>query len=440
MSTSRRKNLTIVALLAIGGHASQSAAFSTYDEHRLTLQTSLRVIEKRTTLNRLLPLSPLSSNSRCHPQKQKYLTTCMASTSHSQMSSMADLAVRLDSPILPPTNRSSELWKFAASGLVSQVFRTALITLAIALAIALVRKFTSSFINRFTEPLMQSLSHGYRVSRGRLLRIFDERPDIKNIGGTPMEFNDEEMDGWGVCTLSSREAVGRSQFVKYGFDLPRKDNTLELLSGQQVTLCYLDQRDNVAKGDYYLYSPPTSKGSFSIIVPKDKRTYAATGAAEESPDFAELSIGDELALQPGPETFQYNGQYFPITDMLHIVAGEGIAPVINQVKSVLPSGSSSLKLVKVVWMNESEKDFDVGQSTLEDDYYKYFKKLAVSCIVEDYKKNELWDNDEIVANIPRFNPGTMVVISGPRLFVSKAKNFLREIGYPDECICNFSTD
>jgi len=437
---SRQKILTIVALLTIGGHASQSAAFSTHDGYRLKPQTNFRAIDKRTPLNRLLPLAPLHSISRCHPQKQKYLTTtCMAATA--QMPPMADLAVRLDSPILSPNNRSSELWKFVVSALVSQVFRTALITFAIALAIALVTKLSSSFVGRL-NPLTQSLSHGYRVSRGRLLRIFDGRRNVKNNGGTPMEFDGEEMDGWGVCTLSSREAVGRSQFVKYEFDLPRKDHTLDLLSGQQVELCYLDKRDHVAKGNYYLYSPPTSKGSFSLILPKNKRTYT-TGADEEdkiSTDLAELGIGDEVALKPGPETFQYHGQYFPITDMLHFVAGEGIAPVINQVKSVLPSGSSSLKLVKVVWMNQSEKDFDVGQSTLEDDYYKYFKKLAVSCIVEDFEKNELYDNDEIVANVPRFNPGTMVVISGPQLFVSKAKKFLRDMEYPDECICIFSSD
>jgi len=436
MSMSRQKKLTIVALLTIGDLASQSAAFSPHNEYRLKPQTSFGAIDKRTPLHRS-PLSPLSSISPCHPQKQKYLTTRMAATS--QMSPMADLAVRLDSPILAPNSRSSELWKFVVSGLVSQVFRTALITLVIALAIALVTKFSSSLIGRFTEPLTQSLSHGYRVSRGRLLRILDKRSDVKNTGGTPMEFHDEEMDGWGVCSLASKEPMGRSQFVKYEFDMPRKDNTLDLLSGQQVTLCYLNKRDYVAKGNYYLYSPPTSKGSFSIIVPKNKRIYA-TGDDEESPDFADLSIGDEVALKPGPETFQYNGQYFPITDMLHFVAGEGIAPVINQVKSVLPSGSSSLKLVKVVWMNESEKDFDVGQATLEDDYYKYFKKLAVSCIVEDVERNELYDNDEIVANVPPFNPGTMVVVSGPRLFGSKARNFLLEMGYPDECICIFESD
>jgi len=268
--------------------------------------------------------------------------------------------------------------------------------------------------------------------------------NIKHPVGIPMDFSDEEnaTGGWGVCTLSSREDVGRSQFVKYEFDLPLEDNTLDLLLGQQITMCYLDKREYVAKGDYYLSSPRTSKGSFSILVPKIKRDYAIRADEDDniSPDFTELDIGDEIALKPGPETLQYRGQYFPVTDMVYFVAGEGIAPVIEQVKSVLPSGSSSVKLVKVVWMNESEKDFDVAQSTLEEDYYKYFKKLDVHCILEDFERNELDDNDEIIANVPRFNPGTMVVISGPRSFVGKAWEFLIETGYPDECICVFPSD
>lgn len=256
-----------------------------------------------------------------------------------------------------------------------------------------------------------------------------------------MQFSEEVDEGWGVCTLASKEVVGRSQFVKYVFDLPREDNTLDLLSGQQVTLCYLNKEDIITKGDYYLYSPKNSKGSFSILVPKIQRIYStATDGDEVIQDFSELSIGDEIALKPGSETFQYHGKYVPVTDLLHFVAGEGIAPVINQVKTVLPSKSSSLKLIKVVWVNESEKDFDVGQSTLEEDYYKYFKKLAVSCIVGDFERSELWDNEEIVANIPRFNPGTMVVTSGPQSFVAKARDFLIETGYPDECICAFQTD
>jgi len=353
---------------------------------------------------------------------------------------MAYLAVRLDSPVLATNNNSPQLLKYVAGSLASQVLKTSLITFAIALAIALVTKLSSVFFTKL-KPL-QSLSHGYRVMRGRILRICDKLFRNKSIGGTPMEFSEEVNDGWGVCSLSSRATVGRSQFVRYEFDLPQKDNTLDLLSGQQVTLCYLDKRDSITKGNYYLYSPKSSKGSFSILAPKNKRIYSvgADGDDEVSQDFSELAIGDELALKPGPETFQYTGQYLPVTDMLHFVAGEGIAPVINQVKSVLPSGSSSLKLIKVVWMNESEKDFDVGQSTLEEDYYKYFKKLAVSCIVEDFERNELWDNEEIVANIPRFNPGTMVVTSGPRLFVAKARDFLIQMGYPDECICVFPSD
>mmetsp|Transcript_6103 Transcript_6103/g.7094 ORF Transcript_6103/g.7094 Transcript_6103/m.7094 type:complete len:445 (+) Transcript_6103:123-1457(+) len=439
---SRQKNLATMALLTISGWAVQSTAFSIPNEYRLKRPAYFRSMETRTPLNLLLPSSPRSSMSKC---PQKYMTTRMAAAS-TQLPPMADLAVRLDEPILSSKiYRGFPVWKSSIGGIVAYVFKTALIAFLVALTFALVTKLPSLFIGKL-KPFAQSLSHGYKVSRGRVLRVFDERrtKNIKHPVGIPMDFSDEEnaTGGWGVCTLSSREEVGRSQFVKYEFDLPLEDNTLDLLLGQQVTLCYLDKREYVAKADYYLSSPRTSKGSFSILVPKIKRDYAIRADEDDniSPDFTELAIGDEIALKPGPETLQYRGQYFPVTDMVYFVAGEGIAPVIEQVKSVLPSGSSSVKLVKVVWMNESEKDFDVAQSTLEEDYYKYFKKLDVHCILEDFERNELDDNDEIIANVPRFNPGTMVVISGPRSFVGKAWEFLMETGYPDECICVFPSD
>ena len=55
-----------------------------------------------------------------------------------------------------------------------------------------------------------------------------------------------------------------------------------------------------------------------------------------------------------------------MTDMLYIASGSGIAPVLDQVKAVrLPSGSSSVKSVTVIWVNDKEEDFDVALSSLE---------------------------------------------------------------------------
>ena len=83
-----------------------------------------------------------------------------------------------------------------------------------------------------------------------------------------------------------------------------------------------------------------------------------------------MQVGDEIALQPGPRTLDYKGEYLPVTDMVYFASGDGIAPVMDQVKSVLPPGSSSVKGVSVIWANTDEKDFDIALKTLEDEYFK----------------------------------------------------------------------
>lgn len=149
----------------------------------------------------------------------------------------------------------------------------------------------------------------------------------------------------------------------------------------------------------------------------------------------EINIGDELALKPAQQTLQYRGQYLPVTDILYFASGAGIVPVVDQVRAVLPSGSSSVKGVSVVWINKNEKDFDVALSTLESEYFKYNTKLAVSCIIDDSRLNELRTNRDVEDAVPNFRPGTMAVISGPRDFCEKAKDYLTGRGYQEECIC-----
>lgn len=149
----------------------------------------------------------------------------------------------------------------------------------------------------------------------------------------------------------------------------------------------------------------------------------------------DLEIGDEVALQPGPTTLNYKGQYLPVTDMVYFASGDGIVPVIDQVRSVLPQGSSSVKGVSVIWTNEDEEDFDIALSDLEDEYFKYTTKLAVSCIISD-PDEPLDRNDEVDDAVPSFKPGTMAVVSGSKTFVSSAKAVLINKGYPENCICD----
>jgi ferredoxin-NADP reductase len=155
----------------------------------------------------------------------------------------------------------------------------------------------------------------------------------------------------------------------------------------------------------------------------------------------DLKEGDEIAVQLGPQTLHYRGQYLPVTDMVYMASGPGIVPIVEQVRAVLPSGKSSVKAVSVVWINHNAHDFDVALDALEKEYFKYSKKLLVSCLVEpkwNGKKSEaprMDQNDEINEAVPNFNPGTMAVLSGPRRFADKAKIYLISRGYPEDCIC-----
>ena len=147
-----------------------------------------------------------------------------------------------------------------------------------------------------------------------------------------------------------------------------------------------------------------------------------------------MEIGDEIALQPGPRTLDYKGEYLPVTDMVYFAEGDGIVPVIDQAKSVLPPGSSSVKGVSVIWANKDEKDFDIALSILEDEYFKYSTKLAVSCIVED-EGISLMENSEVEEALTAFSPGTMAVVSGPPGFAAEALAVLLNKGFPEKCIC-----
>lgn len=149
----------------------------------------------------------------------------------------------------------------------------------------------------------------------------------------------------------------------------------------------------------------------------------------------ELKVGDEVAIQPGPRKLAYRGQYLPVTDMVYVACGVGIVPVLEQVRAVLPSGSSSVKNVNVIWVNEDTRDFDVISEQLEKEYFKYNTKLAVSCVVDNLRDKDIGLNKEIAAAIPEFYPGVMAVVSGPAQVSEKVRKYLIQQGYPEDCIC-----
>ena len=178
----------------------------------------------------------------------------------------ADLAVRLDQPVLSSTQFRSATNMFTKSilaVLVSDVFKTALVAFAIALFITAASKSTKQASKLF-KPITSAIKHSFRLAKGKYTR-FTDKFHTEAKGGVPMMFEGDPEDCWGVCTLSSVKPIERSQYIEYEFKLPKEENILQLALGQQLSLCCLDSADNVAKRNYYVYSPKNTRGQFSII-------------------------------------------------------------------------------------------------------------------------------------------------------------------------------
>ncbi len=144
-------------------------------------------------------------------------------------------------------------------------------------------------------------------------------------------------------------------------------------------------------------------------------------------------------MRPGPKTLNYNGQYWPVTDMVFLVYGSGVVPILDQIKSILPSYSyTSVRIASVTWVNNDYDAFDLAVTQLENEFYKYNKKLDVSCCLATLLNTDkrLEDYADIEQSIPNFQPGTMAVISGPTEFSDKASAYLQSNrNYPMDCIC-----
>jgi hypothetical protein len=219
------------------------------------------------------------------------------------------------------------------------------------------------------------------------------------------------------------------------------DTTLPLELGQQIRLCCLDEQDRVAQGDFYPYveTIDASLGRFCIVAPNliDEASFSF---GEETANLCrvlkgDVRVGDEIAIQPAKTKLAYKGQYLPVTDLVYIAFGVGIVPVLEQVRTVLPKGSSSVRNTSVLWINQETKDFDVIAELLEKEYNQYRTKLAVSCIVEDLTVGTIADSIEISEAIPDFVPGTMAVVAGPQAFMDMAVEFLEDRAYPSDTIC-----
>lgn len=388
---------------------------------------------------------------------RNYQTTGHLKMSVSNVVMKANLAVTLDTPIIPfysstksKVVASSGFWRGFLTILLSDAFKTAVLAFFLALTLSLFARSPSSITS---QSMKQNMRDNYKLAKGKIIRLFNivksKLGTIASNGtqGTPLIF-DKDNDGqvgWGVASLLSKKKLGETSYVQYDFQLPLPEHTLPLALGQQLDLCCLSNDNQVNKGAFYLFSDREKKGSFSIVAPlsKENEDKAITELGTESGKFArvldaEFSVGDEVAIKPGNNTLSYRGQHLPVTDMVYFTSGMGIVPILQQIKAILPDSSSSVKMVTIIWVNDDPKNFDIAFKELEDEYFKYNMKLEVSCVVDNLV-SPLKSNPEIEDALPNFRPGTMAVISGSSSFVEKANEYLVEgRDYPEDCLCSLA--
>mmetsp|Transcript_9650 Transcript_9650/g.13498 ORF Transcript_9650/g.13498 Transcript_9650/m.13498 type:complete len:478 (-) Transcript_9650:118-1551(-) len=381
---------------------------------------------------------------RCQDRRNVSLKASAApSAAVSSSVPRANLAVSLDRPLLSPDQyygrTGSIMWKSLLAILLSDVFKAAIVAFCLAFGVSLLASSSNQpGLSDFSpQSIKAGLDYYLKVAKGRATRLWNKLRPAEKINAVPMPFSEDD-DGWGVCTLRRKERIGRSPFVRYDFDLPRSDYVLPLSLGQTITMCCLDDNDNISEGNFYTFKD--DPGAFSIVLPEKSEEETEFDLGVDRAKFTrvlkqEMEIGDEVAIKPGDATLNYRGQYLPVTDIVYVASGVGIVPIVDQVKAVLPSGSSSVKTVSLAWINENGKDFDIAINELEEEYFKYNTKLAVSCIGHDVHKGGMEGNDEISEAVPDFVPGTMAVVSGPGKFSGKAKAYLIDRGYPEDCIC-----
>jgi hypothetical protein len=347
---------------------------------------------------------------------------------------------------------SSLLWKLKQFGTCPAIVRVGFIA---ALLVGLYFSYlTIAEKNKEDGPL-----HGlFSRIKGFILSLVERISDAvaQEKETVPMPF-DNESDGWNVCTLRSIKRFGKTRFYRYDFDLPEPDFILPLTLGQTVSLSCLDSEKNAVQAEFFPFQPDrkVKPGSFSLLLPGPFTLPTAMSTSNGS--VSELSnlndaqqtnliqvlqndmrAGDEIAIQPGSARLEYLGQHLPVTDIVYIAEGTGIAPVLDQVRAVLPEMSgSSVESVTVIWINSAVEDFDVTAELLEKEYNKYNKKLAVFCVLDDFEgRTDLAENKEINGAVSIFQPGTMAVLAGPSASMKKAAEFLQEgKGFPNDCVC-----
>uniref|UniRef100_A0A7S2FHA9 FAD-binding FR-type domain-containing protein n=1 Tax=Florenciella parvula TaxID=236787 RepID=A0A7S2FHA9_9STRA len=360
-----------------------------------------------------------------------------------------DLMVSLDTPL---PSSSSKL----AQGGVSNLLVPALL---LAVAFALLRSVAGSggrsaaadqnepglgeFITRKYLSPPPAVVHRLKLLKGKGANFADSVRDTWTWVMPPQR--EQLGDGeWAACTLAGKTPITGSGCTRYSFRLNSARQTFGLGLGQALSLIGIDEANRVLKVHMIPATPRLMAGSFDLILPDEdietkaqaSRSLTASNAEEEGfgAMVQTMELGEQIAAKPGDERLTYDG-YLPIDDVHCIASGLGIVPALGLLNELLPSRASSVETANLVWVNEDEGDF-VNYVDMENVWYKFSKKLDVSCVLDnDTFGSELWENEAFIASVPdSYVEGMMIVVAGPENFQLNVAKELAAKDFPEGAI------
>jgi ferredoxin-NADP reductase len=201
-------------------------------------------------------------------------------------------------------------------------------------------------------------------------------------------------------------------------------------------MCSTDSKGRILKENFFPISSSSMQGSFEILV---RRSTGGGSYDKFVRSVDSLEQGDEIAFKGGSYRLNYRGKDDPIKFVTVVSTGVGIAPSLQILNGILSDKDSTVEDMELLWMNSDNRDFvcDKDVATLKK---KYDKKLFISKVnVNKLFEQDFTQMDEILGALSPHEPNRIAVICGSIDMVTKVKDLLMVVGYPEESVLSIAT-
>lgn len=201
-------------------------------------------------------------------------------------------------------------------------------------------------------------------------------------------------------------------------------------------MCSTDSKGKILKENFFSISSSSLRGSFEILV---RRTTGGGSYDKFVRSLDSLEQGDEIAFKGGSYRLNYQGKDDPIKFVTVISTGMGIAPSLQILDGILSDKESTVEDMELLWMNSEGRDFvcDKDVAALKK---KYDKKLFITKVTANkLVEQDFTQMDEILGALSPHEPNRIAVVCGSNDVITKVKDLLMMVGYPEESVLSIIT-